>query len=227
MDSSSTSEAGPSQSSTSFERWRSAFAAIAGPSSTPESEEDRMRLQDEKDYNKCEKWKMDLMRKSPMITFMLKQLDLAGCSFSPSNIQCYACPPTTSGGFSSELGILLCQNQLFGKKHLEDTLAHEMIHAFDHCRFKMDPENLRHHACTEIRAASLSGECNWAREFFYRGHYWNRATVGKHHQECVKRRAATSVSSNPACPSRAEADKAVNEVFESCFKDTRPFDEIY
>ena len=35
-----------------------------------------------------------------------------------------------------------------------------------------------------------------------------------------------SVQSNPACPSRADAERAVNEVWESCFNDTRPFDEV-
>ncbi|UOH82549.1 mitochondrial inner membrane protease ATP23 [Cryptococcus neoformans] len=32
---------------------------------------------------------------------------------------------------------------------------------------------------------------------------------------------------NPACTSPDMAEKAVNEVWESCFTDTRPFDEIY
>lgn len=38
------------------------------------------------------------------------------------------------------------------KKHMEDTIAHEMVHMFDHCRFKLDWHNLRHVACTEVRA---------------------------------------------------------------------------
>jgi len=35
-----------------------------------------------------------------------------------------------------------------------------------------------------------------------------------------------SVKANPACSDEAAAEKAVNEVWESCFKDTRPFDEV-
>jgi hypothetical protein len=35
-----------------------------------------------------------------------------------------------------------------------------------------------------------------------------------------------SVSNNPACPDQAAAERAVNEVWESCFNDTRPFDEV-
>jgi hypothetical protein len=34
---------------------------------------------------------------------------------------------------------------------LEDTMAHEMVHAYDHLRFKVNwTDNLRHAACTEV-----------------------------------------------------------------------------
>jgi inner membrane protease ATP23 len=45
-------------------------------------------------------------------------------------------------------------------------------------------------------------------------------------QSCVKRRAILSILSNPSCKSEEMANKVVNEVWESCFKDTRPFDEV-
>ena len=45
-------------------------------------------------------------------------------------------------------------------------------------------------------------------------------------QACVRRRAVMSVRANPACPDEATAERAVNEVWESCFNDTRPFDEV-
>ena len=43
---------------------------------------------------------------------------------------------------------------------------------------------------------------------------------------CVRRRAILSVSANPNCSSKEVAEKAVNEVWKSCFADTRPFDEV-
>ena len=43
---------------------------------------------------------------------------------------------------------------------------------------------------------------------------------------CVRRRAVLSVRANPACPDEETAERAVNEVWESCFNDTRPFDEV-
>ena len=100
----------------------------------------------------------------------------------------------------------------------------EMVHAYDYLRFKIDWENnLRHAACTEIRASSLSGECRWTREFFTRGQW----KLTQQHQECVRRRATLSVAGRPFCKDDVQAAKVVNEVWDSCFADTRPFDEIY
>lgn len=45
-------------------------------------------------------------------------------------------------------------------------------------------------------------------------------------QACVRRRAVLSVAANPACPDVQAAENAVNEVWDSCFPDTRPFDEV-
>jgi hypothetical protein len=33
---------------------------------------------------------------------------------------------------------------------MENTMLHEMIHMFDHCRFNVNWLNLRHHACSEV-----------------------------------------------------------------------------
>ena len=102
-----------------------------------------------------------------------------------------------------------------------------MIHAYDHLRFHVDSEsNLRHAACMEIRASSLSGECRWSREFFTKGQW----RVSQQHQECVRRRAILSVMARPGCEGKGGEERArsvVDEVWESCFADTRPFDHIY
>ena len=103
-----------------------------------------------------------------MIRFMSKHLSIVGCSPTADTIGSSStqppiliagCPPDTAGGFSpsfpdqhhSESGILICSNRIMNKRHLEDTMAHEMIHWWDHCRFQADWTNLRHHACTEVR----------------------------------------------------------------------------
>ena len=33
---------------------------------------------------------------------------------------------------------------------MNDTLTHELIHAYDHCRAHLDWNNLQHLACTEV-----------------------------------------------------------------------------
>lgn len=61
--------------------------------------------------------------------------------------------------------IYLCQQHLRNETHAHESMVHELIHAVDMCRTKMDPiNNCIHLACTEIRAENLSGECHWLRE---------------------------------------------------------------
>jgi len=61
--------------------------------------------------------------------------------------------------------IFLCQQNIQNETHARESMAHELIHAIDMCRTKMDPiNNCIHMACTEIRAENLAGECHWLRE---------------------------------------------------------------
>jgi len=46
-------------------------------------------------------------------------------------------------------------------------------------------------------------------------------------QACIRRRAILSAGANSACPDAASAERAVNEIWESYFSDTRPFDEVH
>ncbi|UZJ51179.1 hypothetical protein CBS101457_000499 [Exobasidium rhododendri] len=195
--------------------------------------------EEKKSKGLVEQWKNELLRTSPMIRFMSKHLTLISCSphnetVGPNTTQppilIACCPPDLAGGFSpsfpgrphSESGIMICANRVFSKQHLEDTMAHEMIHWWDHCRFNVDWNNLRHHACTEIRAAVLSGDCSWSREFKRRNYAFS-----KQFQTCARRRAVLSVEGNPNCPDKKTAERAVDEVWESCFNDSRPFDRPY
>lgn len=148
---------------------------------------------------------------------------------SPVPIYCMPCGSDRGGGFAPNLGVILCQDRVFSKSHVEDTLAHELIHEWDHRRFKVDWSDLKMVACSEIRAASLSGDCRWGRELRRRNFGFT-----KQHQECTRRRAALSVTQHGALASEPDfakrketADRLVNEVWESCWNDTRPFDEIY
>lgn len=75
----------------------------------------------------------------------------------------------------------------------------------------------------QIRASMLSGECRWTREAFTRGNW----SLTQQFQHCVRKRAIKSVMARRSCEGEEHASKVVNKVWESCFNDTRPFDEVY
>lgn len=214
-----------------FYTWSTFFSILTGSASDEQREtyfKTRDVLNEETDCKRCEKDKKWLFDNSPIVRFMAHNISLLGpangeAAITPERVRCRRCDTKQSGGFDPQYGILVCANQLRNRGHLEDTLAHEMVHAYDHLRFKLDPFDLRHAACMEIRASTLSGECRFGREFITRGQ-WN---VTQQLQECVRRRAALSVANRPGCKDDVQAARVVNEVWDSCFNDTRPFDEIY
>jgi len=118
--------------------------------------------------------------------------------------------------------IYLCEENVTGPKHANTILTHELIHAIDICRAKIDPlRNCMQLACTEIRAENLSGECNMKWEFL-RGKLTTSTAIFGHGKNCVKRRAISSVKANPNCNSRAEL--YVDAAMERCYADTFPFE---
>jgi inner membrane protease ATP23 len=196
--------------------------------------EHRDVLFEKQDCARCDSDKQWLFKNSPIIRFLQSEINLlsppptepttsTSTGIHEGNVRCKRCTTSQSGGFDPTYGILLCANKLRNRGHLEDTLGHEMVHAYDHMRFKLEPLDLRHAACMEIRASTLSGECRFMREFWTRGQW----RVTQQLQECVRRRAALSVAARPGCRDDVQAVRVVNEVWESCFYDTRPFDEIY
>lgn len=122
-----------------------------------------------------------------------------------------------SGSIKIKPEIFLCQQYLENEIMAHKTLVHELIHAIDMCRTKMDPlHNCVHLACTEIRAEHLSGECSFIKELP------RMKQFSGHGAECVKRRALLSVKANPNCTARAE--EYVNAAFPRCYQDLYPFD---
>ena len=120
------------------------------------------------DCKNCEEWRDWCFKYSPTVIFLQKNIrDLNG-DLNADNVRCRRMPARIvgiekdesgneqiktyrqGGGFNPEHGVLLCANELRNKKHLEDTLAHEMVHAWDHLRWKMDWADLKHAACTEV-----------------------------------------------------------------------------
>jgi inner membrane protease ATP23 len=149
--------------STSF--WLNYFRSITGQM-TPEGRfhfrEHVYREQEEKDCRRCEDYRDWLLQFSPTVRFMADRINALNGKLDASNIMCRRCPARLmpdgqvrrqAGGFDPNHGILICANEIRDRKHLEDTLSHEMVHAWDHLRWKVDwygDQDLRHAACTEV-----------------------------------------------------------------------------
>ncbi|KAI1340561.1 peptidase M76 family protein [Xylariaceae sp. FL0016] len=218
--------------------WVNYFKILTG-SVTPEGafhyREQRYRIHEKRDCERCEKYRDWLLQHSPTVRFLSEKIEALNGKMDKDTIQCRRCPARLtedgnvhrqSGGFSPDHGILICANEIQSRSHMEDSLSHEMVHAWDSLRWKVDwrgDKDLKHAACTEIRASMLSGECRWTRESMTRGNW----TLTQQFQDCVRKRAVQSVMARPRCKDDVQAVKAVNQVWDSCFSDTRPFDEVY
>ena len=133
-----------------------------------------------------------------------------------SFVSCETCGSSeVNGGFRPDEGVVLCTEHMHSQADVDAVLTHELVHAYDQCRAKVDWKSGAHHACAEIRASSLSGECDLSQEI-------NRGVFGlmAHHGKCVRRRAALSL----ALAGRAEPEATVDAVFDRCYADTAPFE---
>lgn len=146
--------------------WMTYFRILSGQV-TPEGQfhyrEWRYKVHEERDCKRCDEYRDWLFTYSPIVRFLSEKVDALNGNLDASNVLCRRCPSRIgedgqirrqSGGFSPNHGILICANEVRDRKHLEDTLAHEMVHAWDHLRWKVDwmgDKDLKHAACTEVR----------------------------------------------------------------------------
>ncbi|RWR91663.1 mitochondrial inner membrane protease ATP23 [Cinnamomum micranthum f. kanehirae] len=141
--------------------------------------------------------------RNPTVKFLREHLENAGCFVGKKFIK----------------AILVCSNHTNIQDEVNQVVIHELIHAYDDCRAaNLDWANCAHHACSEIRAGHLSGDCHYKRELL-RGFMKIRG----HEQECVRRRVMKSVTANPYCSESAARD-AMEAVWDVCYNDTKPFD---
>ncbi|KAJ6298678.1 hypothetical protein OIU76_019769 [Salix suchowensis] len=68
--------------------------------------------------------------------------------------------------FLQKIGqIMVCSNHMITQDDVNQVVKHELIHAYDDCRAaNLDWADCAHHACSEIRAGHLSGDCHYKRE---------------------------------------------------------------
>ncbi|XP_078676477.1 mitochondrial inner membrane protease ATP23 homolog [Branchiostoma floridae x Branchiostoma belcheri] len=175
-------------------------------------------------HPRCKTKLMVAMKSNPFVKLLLKAMEESGCTvYKDRHFSCEPCGYKVAGGFDPQANqVVLCQNIISSQGMMNRVLTHELIHAFDHCRGKVDwYNNLQHVACSEIRAANLSGDCHFSgelRRFQLKG-------VKKHHQTCVWQRAKESVKVVRNCTDE-EASRAVDSVWDSCFNDLAPFHKV-
>ncbi|KAH7280801.1 hypothetical protein KP509_36G015000 [Ceratopteris richardii] len=205
----------------------------------------------------CDKMIDHSLEKNNTVKFLLESHEKAGCPLSRKFFQAVSCDEENAGGFNHVEGrIAICSNNLILQDEVDTTISHELIHSYDQCRAaNLNWNNCAHHACSEIRAANLSGDCHFKRELI-RGYF----EIGKHYQffmsdvplvclfyqdmdplqsyenglyflihifmDCIRRRVKKSIIQNPNCPrSMLDMEKVIDQVWDTCYKDTKPFDK--
>jgi len=186
---------------------------------------------------------------SPRVSHLLKKISAAGCTLgSPEPIVCEDVfgGARVAGAYDHSRRLVVMNpstpESFMNQGEWTRAVAHELVHAYDSCRARVDPDNCRHVACTEVRAANLSGDCDFGPELgrvgparlFLSG-------LAAHQQACVRRRAQLSLSMHPKCISQPTAVsnrqdqsrsgggddetvvKTVASVFDACYSDWAPF----
>jgi len=141
---------------------------------------------------------------------------------APVDLVCVRCPSDVRhrAGYSPKHNkIWMCANRIWNPLEFRRVLAHELVHAFDFARAKIDPGSCVHMACTEVRAWNLSGECDlWPNWFSFLGE-----DMINRKQKCVKDNAMASLLDNERCHDQYIARGAMEEAWAPCWKDYWPF----
>eukprot|EP01125_Pyxidicula_operculata_P019183 TRINITY_DN6935_c0_g1_i1.p1 TRINITY_DN6935_c0_g1~~TRINITY_DN6935_c0_g1_i1.p1 ORF type:complete len:173 (-),score=0.93 TRINITY_DN6935_c0_g1_i1:58-576(-) len=165
------------------------------------------------EHSRCQKALELALTKSSLVKYLFESTEKLGCDITREFFKCMPCSKPVEGMYDTKLGLVVCENNTV---RVEEVLLHEGIHAFDYCRAKLNPDNCVHVACSEIRAARLSGQCDITREYS-RGNF----KFSEQHQNCIRRRVALSLKSIPACQNKTKF--AIDRAWDSCYNDLEPF----
>jgi inner membrane protease ATP23 len=84
---------------------------------------------------------------------MLEAIIALGCEPKADFFKLNFCDGQINGGFNNADDgpeVVLCHNHLKTQDSVDQTITHELIHAYDQCRAKIDWTNCDHHACSEV-----------------------------------------------------------------------------
>lgn len=169
---------------------------------------------------KCERNVYWCLRNNPLVKVLLGALEKSGCEFDyRRHVSCEICDSTVSGGYDPELNqVIICQNVAKRRVTVQGVMIHEMIHMFDYCVNDLDLQNVRHLACSEIRAANLA-HCSFLSAWYYGNA--SPFNFKQRHRECVRRKALGSVLAMKNM-TEEEGLQVIDEVFPKCYEDLEP-----
>lgn len=123
----------------------------------------------------CEKYVVKSVQSHPLIKTLVQALEDHNCPIDLSrHFSCEYCDSAMPTGMFDPATnqIVVCQNQIAS---FDSCIITGLVQAFDYCRNKYDVHNLRHFACSQIRALNftdcslLKGTCksmkNWVDRF--------------------------------------------------------------
>lgn len=182
-----------------------------------------MEIGDPAERSHCEDLVTRAVSRCPKVRTLYKALQAMGVS-TEGIVHCMHCPTSDAAGgyMPDQRAVVLCQQWVSKQpSEVENTLSHELVHAYDDARAFIDWQDLTQHACTEIRAAHISGDCSFAKELD-RGNITNPAQIAGAGDRCVRRRAELSVAMS--CGDANAAREAVNRAWSICRYDFAPFE---
>jgi len=63
---------------------------------------------------------------------MREKLALSKCPFEERHFVVQQCTDNVAGAFDPAVGIRLCVGNIYSRRHMEETMAHNLIKAWDH-----------------------------------------------------------------------------------------------
>ncbi|XP_061186368.1 mitochondrial inner membrane protease ATP23 homolog [Saccostrea echinata] len=155
----------------------------------------------------------------PELRILREALKDHGCDFSlRRNISVEKCEKKVSGGYDPNTNqIVLCHTNIPPSATCK-LLFHEMTHAFDDCRAKVDFTNIEHLACTEIRAAAFA-DCGIISSLLNNTGF----DIRNKHKDCVRKHALRSILTTRNI-TEEKGRQVIDGVFDKCYSDVTPFD---
>ncbi|KAL0096903.1 peptidase M76 [Phycomyces blakesleeanus] len=151
-----------------------------------------------------------ILESSSKVAVLLRAIQLLDKTALKRGVTCRPCKATLQENrvgyydFQYKRVVLCCEN-IHTRADVEETLIHELVHAFDRARKGKFSSMCHLMACGEVRASAL-GQCA-------------DVTPESRKKECILRDAIRSTREH--CGD--EAERIVRQVYNKCVKDVAPF----